>query len=214
MGLDGSKDIQSVKSACAVLHTEVKAHVLPSLQREKMNVKWIHAHTHKNTQLTLWNKGERRQFFIVFCIALFFLLHLVSQLDLRNFILGYTCISATNIYKTSSESLCVVYNHVINLFLINLHTLYSSLMHNMQWIFLHISLNLLSIHQHALRLYGLLWTPKNKFSNMDIIFFNFSPAYTRIFYVAFWTTLGIIVCSIAFVLVESLFTIRIFPWIA
>ena len=39
MGLDGRKDIQSVKSDCAVLHTEVKAHVLPSLQREKMNVK-------------------------------------------------------------------------------------------------------------------------------------------------------------------------------
>ena len=138
----------------------------------------------------------------------------MSQLDLRNFILGYTCISATNIYKTSSESLCVVYNHVINLFLINLHTLYSSLMHNMQLIFLHISLNLLSIYQHALRLYGLLWTPKNNFSDMDIIFSNFLPVHTRIFYSAFWTTLGIIVWSIAFVLVESLFTIRIFPVIA
>ena len=86
--------------------------------------------------------------------------------------------------------------------------------HNIWWIFLHISLNLLTIYQHALRLYGLLWTPKNNFSDMDIIFSNFLPLHTRIFYSAFWTTLGIIVWSIAFVLVESLFTIRIFPVIA
>ena len=128
MGLDGRKDIQSVKSAGAVLHTEVKARVLPSLQRDSKRCKAnIRLHTYKHTIDTLWNKGERKQFFIIFCIALFFLLHLVCQLHLRHFILGYLCISATNIHKTSSESLSIVYYHVINFFSINLHTLYSTL---------------------------------------------------------------------------------------
>ena len=54
MGLDGRKDIQSVKSAGAVLHTEVKARVLPSLQRDSKRCKAnMRLHTYKHTIDTL-----------------------------------------------------------------------------------------------------------------------------------------------------------------
>ena len=50
----GKKDIQSVKSAWSILHSELKAHVLPPLEENnKGRKRKKHTHTHTNT-LTLY----------------------------------------------------------------------------------------------------------------------------------------------------------------